>query len=267
MTLYDSIHDIIGKALRGQNRTPADLAARGGIDPAELRAWLDASAPDPALIPAIAEALDLDADALTNYDQPWTEVELPAAIRRLEFPFGEDTVNAWRLDGDGRTLIIDAGAHADDLRGVVSDLDRPIELLITHGHRDHVAGIAAVRPQLAALHAPESLNGAQLVQPGETLELAGFPVTAHDLSGHHPRSLGYRIGGFEMPIVAVGDAVFARSAGGCPDPEAYDSARRTIRALLGDMPDDTLLLTGHGAPSTLGTERRENPFLARWLRP
>ena len=265
MTIYDTIHDIVAKAMRGQQLTPADTARRADIDPATLRQWLDADAPDPALIPAIADALDLDADALAAYDEPWAEVALPVGIHRLEFPFGEDTVNAWRIDHGEPTLLIDAGAAADDLRDTVDSLADPSDLIITHNHPDHVAGIAAVRAQIGQLVAPESIHDARVIWPGDQLQIAGLEITAHDLQGHHPRALGYEFHGFAVPVIAVGDAVFARSAGGCQTSHACQSARETIRALLHDRPDDTLLLTGHGAATTLGIERRQNPFLARWL--
>lgn len=267
MTIYDTLHDIIAKAMRGQQLTPADLAKRTQIDPPTLRKWLDATSPDPLRIPAIAEALDLDPGALTSLDAPWSEIALPDGIQRLEFPFGEDTVNAWRLDRGDQTLIIDAGAAADDLHPTIESLTHHADLIITHNHPDHVAGIGRVRDRIRQFYAPEPIHDARVVKAGDHLKLADFPLTAHDLSGHHPQALGYHIEGFDLPVVAVGDAVFARSAGGCRTPQAYQMARETIRAQFLDMPDATILLTGHGAPTTLGIERQQNPFLARWLHP
>jgi glyoxylase-like metal-dependent hydrolase (beta-lactamase superfamily II) len=105
-----------------------------------------------------------------------------------------------------------------------------------------------------------------VVTAGQRLEVAGLAVHVLDLAGHHPEAVGYLFKeGFDVPIIAVGDAVFARSAGGCPGPSAYRKARATIIQALAPLPDETLLLTGHGAPATLGVERTENPFLAAWL--
>lgn len=264
MTIYDTPADIISKALRGREETAADLAKRSGITKDDLRPLLDNRGFDPDIARRAATALELDPDAMAALATAWEPVTPPDGIRRLEFPFGEDTVNAWRLEKDSAVLVIDAGAAPHDLESALADT-ADFHLLITHPHHDHLAGIRAVRDRILSLHAPVDHEGAEILRPGGRVKIGPFTIDAHDLGGHHPEALGYEIHGWDRPVLAVGDAVFARSVGGCPNRAAYASARDTIVAMLADKPDDTLLLTGHGAVTTLGVERRQNPFLAAWL--
>jgi glyoxylase-like metal-dependent hydrolase (beta-lactamase superfamily II) len=86
-------------------------------------------------------------------------------------------------------------------------------------------------------------------------------VRACELSGHYTPALGFHIEGLSRPVLVTGDALFAGSIGGCGTPEIYQLALRTLRATLAALPDETVLLPGHGSATTLGEERVSNPFL------
>ena len=67
--------------------------------------------------------------------------------------------------------------------------------------------------------------------------------------------------GLERPVLVTGDALFAGSIGGCGTPAIYQHALRRLRDLLEPLPDETVLLPGHGPATTLCEERTANPFL------
>ena len=261
--LYDTAADVVAKALRGLEHAPGEVARAAGVSIDAMGSFLGGRF-DAETAARIAEPLGLDEDALANFPEPRLPLDLPPGIRRVELPFEDETVNAWTIGNGDMLMVIDAGLGRRDLADQLPD-GTIIDLLVTHPHRDHIGGVAAVADRLRGLHAPVGLEGATVVRPGGVFEAAGLGVSVIDLAGHHPEAVGYRIDGFEMPVLAVGDAVFANSIGGCPGPRAYAQARATIVSALRDLPGETLILTGHGPATTLGIELFRNPFLASWL--
>jgi glyoxylase-like metal-dependent hydrolase (beta-lactamase superfamily II) len=90
-------------------------------------------------------------------------------------------------------------------------------------------------------------------------------IRSVDLSGHHPSAIGYFIDGLAQRLLAVGDAIFAGSMGGCANANAFANARKTIESAISGADDELNILPGHGPATTLGSERMSNPFLAEWL--
>ncbi len=160
-------------------------------------------------------------------------------------------------------------------------------IVLTHAHGDHIAGIDGVvaalgplpiylaREEWAALSDPrENLSsnvGLGVVVrhreplhdlvPGRTLTLDGLAWSVLDTSGHSPG--GRSLYCAEAGVVIVGDALFEGGIGRV-DFHHSDGDRllRNIRDQLLTLPDDTRVLSGHGGETTIGRERRTNPFLA-----
>ena len=261
--LYNTPSEVVAKALRGLGESPGEIARQAEIELDALLRFLQGDF-DPQTARRLARPLGLDAHALDSFYDPVAPIVLPTGIHRIELPFEDETVNAWDIDLGSSRMVIDAGFGPNDLATLLP-MDGPVDLLVTHGHRDHIGGIDGIRGTLRNLWAPADLQGAEVVRPGDAFEAAGRQISVVDLIGHHPQAVGFLIDGFECPVIAVGDAVFARSIGGCPGPDAYRTARSTIVTALAELPAETLLLTGHGPATTLGRERTENPFLAVWL--
>lgn len=165
----------------------------------------------------------------------------------------------------------------------------PAAIVLTHAHADHIGGIDEVRDNLgeipvylakeewAALLDPMENLSARMasgiatnvtdprdLQPGETLDLDGSRWEILDTSGHSPggRSLYCR----ELGIAFVGDALFAGSVGRVDFPHSDgDRLIRNIREQLMTLPDETRILSGHGPETTVGRERRTNPFIVHGL--
>jgi glyoxylase-like metal-dependent hydrolase (beta-lactamase superfamily II) len=186
-------------------------------------------------------------------------------------------------------VVIDPGDEVEQLLDAVREHGLRIRyILLTHAHLDHVTGVKRAKEALSApvgLHEADNFLYRAVVQQGLAF---GIPVEAQPpvdffYEGEGPLAFGrYRIrirhtpghcpGGVCLEagredrrerILIVGDTLFAGSIGRTDLPGG-DSATlmRSIRDVLMAYPDDTMVYSGHGPATTIGHERRTNPFLA-----
>lgn len=181
----------------------------------------------------------------------------------------------------------------------------PVAVLLTHGHLDHTFSVVPVgtrRGLPAYIHpadrrllsdpmlglGPESraMFGGRLewVEPddvrpladGETMELAGLRIRVDHAPGHTPGSVLFSLpgapdvvtGADRQPTATVlsGDVLFAGSIGRTDLPGgSYQQMMDSLRTKVLPLSDDVLVLPGHGEATTIGRERRVNPFLAEAL--
>ncbi len=200
-------------------------------------------------------------------------------------PFGELCYIAW-LAGRPEAVVVDPGF---DPRSVIRLLEqhrlRPAAILNTHGHVDHIAGNAALksafpdapliigRDDAALLSDPEANMSApfglpvrspdadRLVGEGDRVEVAGFRFLVREVPGHSPGSVVYISDQFEPAVVFGGDVLFAGSVGRTDFGGDFPLLRSGIRSKLFILPDATLVYPGHGPATTVGAERRTNPFV------
>jgi len=176
--------------------------------------------------------------------------------------------------------VVDPSGDATELRLTLARLGtRCTGILVTHGHWDHLVGVADLadgtgapvhmpegermlleRPgELAPMgsgypaHAPEvTLTG------GETIDVAGISFEVLSVPGHSPAHLAYHADG----CLFSGDVLFAGSVGRTDLPGAdWDTLMASIRMLVETLPADTIVYPGHGPVTTLGDELARNPFL------
>jgi hydroxyacylglutathione hydrolase len=254
--LYDSTADVIRKALRGLGMAPSEAAAAAGLPEREVIAASRGPVSGETLR-ALAPALRLSPGALAGLPDYQPPVCTIGAIRRLELPFDEETVNAWLLDnGDGGYLLLDTGDGPNDVRNALERLGiSSVDVLITHDHGDHTGGLRGLGGM--ARH-----PGGTRPEPGDHLHCGALEIRVIGLPGHCPGAVGYLIQGLDIPVCVTGDALFAGSIGGCAPGDPYRQALSSLRAEVMTLPPDTVLLTGHGPSSTVGSERRSNAFLA-----
>ncbi len=203
------------------------------------------------------------------------------------FTVGLVQENCFLLRGDGAQggLIVDPGDEAPRILAAVEELGLSVEaILITHCHFDHVGAVAPVakatgapvyvseieRPVLADImsYVPfpgfgpyESYEAEHTLKGGERLELAGFEIDVLFTPGHSPGHLTYSIPG-EQAIFS-GDVLFQGSVGRVDLPGGdWDTLLGSIGTLVESLPEDTTVHPGHMGITSLGVERRTNPFLA-----
>ena len=206
------------------------------------------------------------------------------------FPAGAFAANCYVVAParGAECVIVDPGQDAQ--QGIEELLLRyrlkPIAVLLTHGHIDHMWSVAPVcgakgipayihpddRELLAdpakglSLAVGQQLfGGITFTEPddvreltdGSALSLAGLDFTVRHTPGHTPGSVTF---GSENGLFS-GDLLFAGSIGRTDLPGGDHQAMLRSLARTLTLPDDTLVLPGHGPQTTIGAERRTNPFL------
>ncbi len=202
-------------------------------------------------------------------------------------PFEENSYIAW-LDGRHDCLVVDPGLEPDKILGYLDQEKlQPAAILITHAHSDHIAGNAALKrrwPQcplvIGAAEADKLTDpkknlsagfGVPLVSPpadvtvveGDRYDAAGFELLVREIPGHSSGHVVYSWTAGEPPLVFGGDVLFAGSVGRTDAMVGgdFDLLAAGIREKLYSLPDETVVLPGHGEPTTVGEEKRSNPFV------
>jgi glyoxylase-like metal-dependent hydrolase (beta-lactamase superfamily II) len=213
-------------------------------------------------------------------------------IRTLvSMPFAENSYIVWK-PGSSEALVIDPGLEPDLISDALSAEGLMVAAILnTHGHADHIAGNAAMKeafPQApliigvneahlltdanANLSAPfgipvTSPPADQLVKEGDTIEPAGIRLEVLEVPGHSPGHVVYVYHG--RPVVVFGgDVLFRGSIGRYDFPNSNGRLLlEGIRRKLFELPPDTIVYSGHGEPTTIGEEKRSNPFVGEGAGP
>jgi hydroxyacylglutathione hydrolase len=200
------------------------------------------------------------------------------------YELGRIGTNCYVIRADeaaGEAVVVDPGADAarvlDELRSLGA---RCAAILITHGHWDHLGGVADLAEATGApVHMAEEERtlledvnsftppGVELrpyspdvlLRGDEVLLLAGISFQTLRIPGHSPAHLAYYADG----ALFSGDLLFAGSVGRTDLPGAdWDTLVESIRMLADRLPPETIVYSGHGPKTTLGAELARNPFLA-----
>jgi glyoxylase-like metal-dependent hydrolase (beta-lactamase superfamily II) len=137
------------------------------------------------------------------------------------------------------------------------------QIFLTHIHEDHVVDLARLKEATGAkpyVSDREPIEGAEEFADGTAFSIGSLKVETRRTSGHAKGGVTYVITGLAKPLAIVGDAIFAGSMGG--GAVSYEEALRTNRQSIFTLPDNTVLCPGHGPLTTVGEEKRNNPFFS-----
>jgi hydroxyacylglutathione hydrolase len=218
------------------------------------------------------------------------------------FPAGSFAANCYLLatEPGAECLIIDPGQDAE--QGIWEIVERyrlrPVAVLATHGHIDHIWSVrpvcdargipAYIHPDDRALLSDPArglglattqqlFGGLTFSEPddvleladGMTLQLAGLDLVVDHAPGHTPGSVTFRLPASgetdvtESGTMFSGDLLFAGSIGRTDLPGGdYETILASLARVCLPLPDETVVLSGHGPQTTIGAERAHNPFLA-----
>jgi len=270
--LEDDFSDVLRKAQRGLQLTTPTLAQRTGIDARAIDAWIAGDGvPSADEARALAGPLRLDpgklADRAAGAWEP--HVGLPPYVRH--HPHDPHPSNGYLFfldDGKTAALIDPAGLPSTLLRAVAAGPFTLRYILITHKHKDHcdaTADVARAFPDAQiVMHKSDSAAIGSLAQRALPIvdgdELPFGDETAIRMlhtPGHTDGSSCFLF----RSTLFTGDTLFAGSVGGAfGDVSTYADILTSVKFKLFTLDDTTVLMPGHGPPSTIAEEKAHNPF-------
>ncbi|NPC93302.1 MBL fold metallo-hydrolase [Bacillus sp. WMMC1349] len=204
----------------------------------------------------------------------------------VRMPLGPIQTNAYILSNDEKfCLIFDPGSEAIKLNTYIKEKNlKPLAILLTHAHFDHIGAVDKVRKEWdipVYVHKNEenwltdpSLNGSalltgqnitaekadHLLEKEEDLEIGPFKLQVFLTPGHSPGSVSYYLD--EENLIISGDVLFKGSIGRTDFPGGnHEVLLNSIHKKLLSLPENTLVLSGHGPETDIMTEQEENPFI------
>ena len=183
----------------------------------------------------------------------------------------------------GEALIIDPADSPSKIELKVNAMGaRPVAVLLTHGHFDHIMGVEAVREKYQipvyacrqeeemlrepSVNMTDQMGKSSSIRPDvflddlQVFEAAGFSIQMIHTPGHTKGSCCYYLK--EEGVLFSGDTLFCGSVGRTDFPGGSASQiRNSLHRLLAALPDDTSVYPGHDTSTTIGYEKRYNPFV------
>lgn len=200
-------------------------------------------------------------------------------------PFAQNCTLLW--DDDSKdAVLIDAGGEVERLKQAIATRGLNLKALwLTHGHLDHAGAVGALasyyklpvigphkedefwlqmleqQAQMFGFAVPQAVDVTQWLEGNETLHLGRYSFEVRFAPGHTPGHVV--IYSKDLNLVWTGDVLFAGSIGRTDFPKGnHQQLIESIHRELFTLPDDTRFISGHGPMSTIGQEKRTNPFVA-----
>lgn len=269
LALEDTYVDVIRKAQFGLKVDDEALAAKAGLTAEDLSAILGGKHAD-APLRAIAKALRLGGESLVQLAKASWYPEVPRfreGFAAFATRFRDQWVNSYLVwdARSGLAAAFDTGTDCSELLDTLSIERLDLRyIFITHTHEDHVADLArlaeaAPKAEIwASEKEPVGHPRAQAFGDNTSFHFGSIGVTTHSTWGHSPGGTTFVVTGLTNPVAVVGDSIFSGSMGrGNISHEA--AIENNLKRVL-SLDRNTVLACGHGPLTTVGQERRTNPF-------
>ena len=188
-----------------------------------------------------------------------------AEVHRVVVGPMDNNVHVLRCKASGTSVLVDAADEGELLVRACGDLG-VTRVLTTHGHPDHIQAV----PQVRAAGYPVDVHAADadrlpahdgLIEDGDEIEVGELRLRAIHTPGHTPGSTCFRLDG--SPLLFSGDTLFPGGPGATKFPGGdFATIIDSVRDKLFSLDDDVVVMPGHGADTTIGTER---PHLQEWI--
>jgi glyoxylase-like metal-dependent hydrolase (beta-lactamase superfamily II) len=200
-------------------------------------------------------------------------------------PYQQNCSLLW-CEETNKAAVVDPGGDLDRIEQTVKQLGVELEkIIVTHAHLDHVGGVAALakkhnlpiegphkedqfwidmlpqQAQMMNFPATSTFVPDRWLQQGDEVTVGNQVLECYHCPGHTPGHIVF----FHRPskLAIVGDVLFQGSIGRTDFPKGdYDTLIKSIKENLWPLGDDVDFISGHGPMSTIGHERKTNPFVA-----
>lgn len=266
--LEDNFTDIIGKAQRGLGISDSQLAEEAKVSVDKVRELREGKVDEEAL-KRVALNLNLDASTLlASARAQWQPREQGSieGLAQFNTRYSDMTVNAYLVwdPQSHEAVAFDTGADCSEMLKRIDDEKLGLRLiLLTHAHPDHIEDLDRFTKKADAavfISEHESAPGAQPFAEGKHFQVGKLEIEARLTWGHSPGGTTFVVHGLAHPVAIVGDSIFAGSMGG--GGISYESAVKNNLEKILTLPDDTIICPGHGPMTTVGEEKKHNPFFA-----
>lgn len=204
-----------------------------------------------------------------------------------QIPLGPLQTNCYIITNESKQcLIIDPGSEGEKLKSFITNKGlNPQAIILTHAHFDHIGAVDDIRKEYnisVYIHVKEEewltkpeLNGSQffmlqtpitaeranyIIEKENEMKIGDFSFQILETPGHSPGSISFYFK--ERNIVVSGDALFSGSIGRTDLPGGnHKQLLNSIHERLLILPEETIVLPGHGPTTTIGQEMDSNPFL------
>ncbi len=187
-------------------------------------------------------------------------------------------------------IVVDPGGEGERILEAINRQKLRVKAIVnTHGHIDHVSGLSVLAPALSvpvlmhkddlpiynnlstqaamfSVPAPTGVKIDQFIEAGDKIEFGDIACEVIHTPGHSPGGISILFRGESPQIILSGDTLFMGSIGRTDlFGGDYDAIMKSLRNVYLQLPDETVVYPGHGDKTTIGFEKRYNPFLSQLL--